>query len=50
MICVLRVKTDDPENLNCHKQELTLVTGTLAQEAVLVSKNSNISIEIKAWP
>ena len=45
---VLRVKTDDPGNPHCHKQELTLVAGTLAQEAIIVSKNSNILIEIKA--
>ena len=45
---VLRVKTDDPDNPLCHRQELTLVSGTLAQEAILVSKNSNILIEIKA--
>ena len=45
---VLRVKTDDPGNLHCHRRELTLVAGTLAQEAIIVSKNSNILIEIKA--
>ena len=44
---VLRVKTDDSDNLHCHTQELTLVAGILAQEAIIVFKNSNILIEIK---
>ena len=46
---VLRVKTDDPDSLHCHRQEVTLVTGTLAQKAIIVSKNSNVLIEIKAF-
>ena len=37
----------DPDNLHCHRQELTLVARTLAQEAIIFSKNSNILIEIK---
>ena len=45
---VLRVKTDDPNNLLCPRQKLTLVAGTLAQEVIVVPKNSNILIEIKA--
>ena len=47
-LCDLRVKTDDPDNLHCHKQELSLLAGTLAQKAIIVLKNSNILIEIKA--
>ena len=43
----LRVTTDDPDNLHCHSHELTLVAGILAQEAIIVFKNSNILIEIK---
>ena len=45
---VLRVKTDDPDKLLCYRQKLTLVAGTSAQGAIIVSKNSNILIEIKA--
>ena len=48
-LCVLIVKTDDPDNLHCHKQELTLVVRTLAQEVIIVSKNSKIFIEIKTF-
>ena len=48
-LCVLRVKTDDPDNLHCHKQELTLVVRTLAQEVIIVSKNSKIFIKIKTF-
>ena len=44
----LRVKPDDPDNLHCHSQELTLVDGILEQEATTVFKNSNILVEIKA--
>ena len=44
----LRVKTNDPDNLLCHRQKLTLVAGKLAQEAIIVSKNDNILIEIRA--
>ena len=47
---VLRVKTDDSDNLHCHTQELTLVAGILAQEAIIVFKNSNILIEMKGLP
>ena len=46
---VLKVKTDDPDNLHCHSQELTLVAGTVAQETIIVPKISNILIEIKAF-
>ena len=46
--CCLRVKTDDPDNLHCHSQELTLVAGILAHEAMIVFKNSNILIKVKA--
>ena len=46
---VLRVKTDDPDNLHCHSQELTLVAGTLAQETIIVPKISNILTEIEAF-
>ena len=35
---------------NCHNQEPTLVAGILAQEVIVVFKNSNILIEIKALP
>ena len=45
---VLRVKTDDTDNLHCHSQELTPVTGILSQETIIVFTNSNILIEIKA--
>ena len=41
---VLRVKTCDPDNFLCHMQKLTLIAGALAQEAITVSKNSNILI------
>ena len=40
-------KTDDPDNLHCHRQELTLVA-ILAQEVIILFKNSNTLIEIKA--
>ena len=46
---VLRAKTNDPNNLLCYRQKLTLVAGTLTQ-AIIVSKKSNILIEIKALP
>ena len=45
---VLRVKTDDLDNILCQRQKLNLIAGTLAQEVTIVSKNSNILIEIKA--
>ena len=45
---VLRVKTDDSDNLLCHTQKLALVAGTLTQEVIIVSKNSDNFIEIKA--
>ena len=32
---VLRVTNDDSDNLHCHRQELTLVAGTLAQEVTI---------------
>ena len=41
---VLRVKTCDPDNFLCHMQKLTQIAGALAQEAITVSKNSNILI------
>ena len=47
-LAVLRLKTDNPDNLYCHRQELTLIAGTLAEEAIIASKNSNILLEIKA--
>ena len=35
---ILRVKTDDPDNLHCNtRQELTLVARTLVQQAIIVS-------------
>ena len=48
VFCVLRVITDDPDNLHCHSQELILVAGILAQGPIIAFKNSNILIEIKA--
>ena len=39
------VKNDDPDNLHCHSQEKKLVIEILAQEAIIVFKNSNILIE-----
>ena len=32
--CVLSIKTDNPGNPHCLKQELILVGGTLAQESL----------------
>ena len=37
---VLRVKTNDPDNLHFHKGELVLVAGTLTQGVIINSKNS----------
>ena len=45
---VLRVKTNDCDNLLCYRQKPTLIAGTLAQETIIVSKNSSILIKIKA--
>ena len=41
-------KSKNPDNLCCHRQELTLVAETLAQETIIVLKNSSVLIEIKA--
>ena len=42
-----RVKPNDADSRLSHRQKLTLLTGTLAHKVVIVSKNSNIFIEIK---
>ena len=42
-----RVKLNDADNRLSHRQKLTLLAGTLAHKVVIVSKNSNIFIEIK---
>ena len=41
---VLRIKTDDPDNLLCQRQKMTLAAGTLVQEAIIVSTNSSMLI------
>ena len=42
-----RVKLNDADNRLSHRQKLTLLAGTLAHKVVIVSKNSDIFIEIK---
>ena len=41
-------KSKNPDNLYCHRQELTLVAETLAQETIIILKSSSVLIEIKA--
>ena len=43
-----RVKTDDFNNPHCHRQELILVPGKLAQEFIIASKKINLFIGVKA--